>query len=74
MRPNANSSVAIRPASGSNATAASEASVMEMPWACRVAAQEITAKNPMTPVSTAPVMTSMRSSPRWCGVSFLSTE
>jgi hypothetical protein len=32
-----------------------------MPWTCSVAAQAITTKKPITPVSTAPTITSIRS-------------
>jgi hypothetical protein len=49
------------PASGSSAPAASRASLISIPPPCRVAAQATTTKNPITPVSTAPTMTSTRS-------------
>ena len=73
ISPTAKRREAASPASGCSATAASAASVMLRPSRCRVAAHATTTKKPMTPVSTAPVITSMRSSLRSSTRSFLST-
>ena len=60
MSPMANRSLASVPARGSSAAAASAASLIESPWACRVAAHDTTTKKPIIPVSSAPVITSTR--------------
>ncbi len=61
MIPSPNRAVAAEPARGSSASAASAADSIDTSWTCRVAAQVTTTKNPMTPVSSDPVTTSIRS-------------
>ena len=73
IRPSPKRVEAIEPARGSRARAASAASVIEVPETWRVAAHATTMKKPITPVSVAPVTTSMRSKRRSAGVNFLST-
>ena len=59
--PSPKSSEAEDPASGSSARAASPPSSIEMPAGWSVAAQAMTTKKPMMPVSRAPLITSTRS-------------
>ena len=72
--PIAKSALAIEPAKGSRARAAWDASVMLVsPSLFSVAAQVITTKKPMIPVSKDPVHTSMRKSFKSSRVKRLST-